>query len=226
MKKFIKVIFTAILALTLCTSFTACKNNEKTIVVGASPTPHAKILEVIKNELANNGWTLEIKEYSDYILPNVGVNDGSLDANYFQHLPYLNNYNAENGTNLVSVAAIHYEPFALFGNGLNSLENIPAGTEIFIPNDNSNGTRALFLLAQEGLISLPEGASAEEGVKVSVVINPNNYAIIPVEAKLLVTNLNETNNCLAAIRALKRIKYLTKDAEELSYYNYKALLEI
>ena len=198
MKKLVTFLLSAIFILTLTFNLTAC-NKEKTIVVGASPTPHAKILEVIKEDLKAEGWTLQIKEYSDYVLPNQSLWDGSLDANFFQHLPYLNNYNSENNTDLVSVASIHYEPLAVFGNGVSKLDNLANGAVIFIPNDNSNGTRALFLLAQEGLITLPEGASAEEGVKPNEVINPNNYEITSVKAELLVANLNNTDNCLAVI---------------------------
>ena len=129
--------------------------------VGASSTPHAEILEQVKDTLAAEGYDLQIVVYDDYVLPNQSLADGSLDANYFQHTPYLNSFNAANGTDLVSAAKIHYEPFGLYGNGVDSVDAIASDATILIPADDSNETRALLLLAQEGLIELPADASAE-----------------------------------------------------------------
>ena len=141
-----KKITSLLLALTLIVSlvaFASCgaKTDDNTIVVGASSTPHAEILEQVKATLAEQGYTLEIRVFDDYILPNTSLDEGDLDANYFQHKPYLDSFNAQNGTKIVSAAAIHYEPFGLYGNGITSLENLPAGTTIIVPADDSNETR-------------------------------------------------------------------------------------
>ena len=126
------------------------------ITVGATAVPHAEILEQVKDALAEEGYTLNIVIYDDYVLPNQALAEGTLDANYFQHRPYLNSYNESNGTDLVSAAVIHYEPFGIYGNGVASISEVPEGATIIIPADDSNGTRALLLLQQEGLIELPE----------------------------------------------------------------------
>ena len=152
--------------------------------VGASPTPHAEILEFAKSLLAEQGVDLEIVEFDDYVLPNTAVEEGDLDANYFQHLPYLEKFNDENGTHLVSVGAIHYEPFGIYAGKTASLADLPDGATISVPNDGTNEARALLLLEQEGLIKLKEDAGLN-ATKESIVENPHNYEIVELEAKLL-----------------------------------------
>lgn len=154
----------------------------ETITVGASSTPHAEILEQVKDSLAQEGYDLKIVVYDDYVLPNRALADGSLDANYFQHTPYLNSYNASNGTDLVSAAKIHYEPFGLYGNGVSSVADIQSGATILIPADDSNETRALFLLQQEGLIKLPDDADAAKGVSTLDIVDDGGYNIVTVQA--------------------------------------------
>ncbi len=134
-----------------------------TLKVAASPTPHAEILNVAKEILAEQGIDLEVVEFSDYVQPNQ-VADGALDANYFQHTPYLDSFNAKNGTNLVIVGTIHYEPFGIYPARSTDLKDLAKGATIIIPADDSNETRALFLLQQEGLIKLPDDADAAKGV--------------------------------------------------------------
>ena len=175
------------------------KIDENTIVVGASSTPHAEILEQVKGVLAEQGYTLEIKVFDDYILPNTSLEEGDLDANYFQHKPYLDSFNAQNGTKIVSAAAVHYEPFGLYGNGITSLENIPAGTTIIVPADDSNETRALFLLAQEGLITLAEGATVEAGVTILDIADNKGYNVIHVQADTVPAVLANEANALAVV---------------------------
>ena len=126
MKKFISIALALILALSALALVSCTKKDENTIVVGASSTPHAEILEIIVDDLAAQGYTLEIKIYDDYILPNTGVHDGALDANYFQHTPYLNSFNRDNGTDIVSAGLIHYEPFGIYGNGITDLADLAA----------------------------------------------------------------------------------------------------
>ena len=173
---------------------------KETITVGASSTPHAEILEQIKPLLAEEGYDLKIVVFDDYVLPNTALEDGELDANYFQHTPYLNSFNASNGTHLVSAGLIHYEPFGLFGNGVSSLDEVAEGATILIPADDSNETRALLLLAQEGLITLPEDASAEKGVSHLDIVDAKGYNVVPVQADMVPTQLaNSDAGTLAVI---------------------------
>lgn len=163
MKKIIAIALAAVLALGL---FAGCASNntEKTITIAASPTPHAEILQVAKEELAKDGWTLVIKEFSDYVLPNTATEDGEVDANYFQHTPYLNTFNKENKTHLVSVASIHYEPFGIYAGTKKAISDLAAGDQIAIPNDGSNRARALLLLEAQGIIKLKDGVGMEATV--------------------------------------------------------------
>ena len=149
--------------------------------VAASPAPHAEILEAVKETLAAEGITLEIVEYTDYIMPNTAVDAGEMDANYFKHQPYLTNFNAENGTELVSAASIHYEPLGIYPGKLSSLEELGEGATIVVPNDPTNEGRALNLLAANGIITLSEDAGLEATVN-DIVENPLNVEITEVEA--------------------------------------------
>ena len=171
----------------------------ETIVVGASSTPHAEILEQVKEALAAEGYALEIVVYDDYVLPNQALADGDLDANYFQHTPYLNSYNASNGTDLVSAALIHYEPFGMYGNGVTDLAELADGATILIPADDSNETRALLLLQQEGLITLPEDASAEVGVTTLDIVDDGGYEILAVQADTVPSQLANSNEGTIAV---------------------------
>lgn len=154
----------------------------------------------MKDTLAEEGYDLKIVVYDDYVLPNRALADGSLDANYFQHTPYLNSYNASNGTDLVAAAKIHYEPFGLYGNGVASVADIQPGTTILIPADDSNETRALLLLAQEGLIDLPEDASAEAGVTTMDIKDDHGFDVQAVQADTVPTQLaNSAEGTVAVI---------------------------
>ena len=169
------------------------------IVVGASATPHAEILESVKDALAAEGYDLQVVVYDDYILPNKALADGELDANYFQHTPYLKSYNESNGTDLVSAALIHYEPFGIYGNGVTSLADLADGATIIIPADDSNETRALLLLQQEGLITLPEDASAEKGVSHLDIVDDGGYNITPVQADTVPSQLASSDEGTIAV---------------------------
>ena len=154
-----KRVIAIILALALTFSVSACgkADDSKKVKIGASTTPHAEILRQVVDDMEKLGYELEIVEYQDYILPNTGVEDGELDANYFQHQPYLDDFNAENGTHIVSVAKLHYEPFGIYTGKKSSVDALEAGDQIGIPNDGTNEGRALHLLEQEGVIVLKEG---------------------------------------------------------------------
>lgn len=169
------------------------------IVVGATSTPHGEILEQVKDDLAAAGYELEIVIFDDYVLPNTSLNEGSLDANYFQHTPYLNSFNASNGTDIVSAASIHYEPFGLYGNGVASVSEVPEGATIIIPADDSNETRALLLLEQENLIKLPEGANAVDGVTTLDISDNKGYNIITVQADTVAAQFNSSDSGSLAV---------------------------
>lgn len=155
-----------------------------TIRVAASPTPHAEILAVAKDILAEQGYDLQIIEYTDYVQPNLVVNDGELEANYFQHTPYMDQFNEENDTEIVSAGLIHYEPFGIFAGKTASIDKLTEGAKISIPNDATNGARALMLLAQEGIITLADGVGIDATVY-DIAENPLNVEIVEMEAAQL-----------------------------------------
>lgn len=163
-----------------------------TIRVGATPAPHVQILEQVVDVLAEQGITLDIVEINDYNTPNDGVEDGSLDANYFQHITYMNEYNESHGTHLVSVGEIHYEPLGLYAGRTASIEDLPDGAQIAVPNDATNEARALLLLEQEGLITLAENAGINATV-LDIVDNPKNLEIVELEAAQIPSRLADVD---------------------------------
>lgn len=181
-----KRILAAGAATVLAVGLTACggkenKADDKTITVAASPTPHAEILEAAKDLLKEKGYTLEIKEFDDYPQQNVVVDEGEFDANYFQHQPYLDNFNEEKGSDLVSAAKIHYEPLGIYPGASEDLENIKDGAKIAVPNDATNEARALLLLEENGIITLKEDAGLN-ATKKDVEENPHNIEIVELDA--------------------------------------------
>lgn len=181
-----KRILAAGAAAVLVVGLTACggkenKADDKTITVAASPTPHAEILEAAKDLLKEKGYTLEIKEFDDYPQQNVVVDEGEFDANYFQHQPYLDNFNEEKGSDLVSAAKIHYEPLGIYPGASEDLENIKDGAKIAVPNDATNEARALLLLEENGIITLKEDAGLN-ATKKDVEENPHNIEIVELDA--------------------------------------------
>lgn len=153
----------------------------KTIKVAASATPHAIILEEAKTLLKKQGWDLEIKVFDDYVQPNNVVESGEFDANYFQHIPYLENFNKEKGTHLVNAGGIHYEPFGIYPGTEKKLDELKEGDTIAVPNDTTNEARALLLLQDNGIIKLKDGAGLEATVK-DIAENPKNIKIQELEA--------------------------------------------
>ncbi|MCI9148677.1 MAG: ABC transporter substrate-binding protein [Hungatella sp.] len=164
----------------------------KKIIIGASPAPHAEILRAAGDVLAEKGYELDIKEYVDYIQPNLALESGDLDANYFQHLPYLESFNEENGTKLVSAAAIHYEPFGIYAGKTKSLEELADGATVAVPNDTSNEARALLLLEAQGLIKLKDGAGLT-ATKNDIVENPKNIKLYEVEAAQIPRSIDDVD---------------------------------
>ncbi len=192
-KKIPALVAAAALCLTLLAACGGGGGGEAvTLKVGASPAPHAQILEVVKDELAKENITLQIVPFDDYILPNTSLEEGELDANYFQHITYLNNFNEEHDTHLVSVAELHYEPFAIYAGKTKSLSELPDGATIGVPNDGTNEARALMLLEAQGLIKLQEGVGLA-ATKDSVAENPHNYDIKELTANLLTTTLQDVD---------------------------------
>ena len=180
-------------------SASAASSDDTTITIGATPTPHAEILnDVVAPLLEKEGYTLVVTEFNDYVLPNTAVEEGELDANYFQHTPYLESFNEENGTHLVSVAAVHYEPFGLYAGKTASLDELADGAIVAVPNDTTNEARALLLLEQEGLITLDPNAGITATVK-DITENPKNLQFQELEAATIPNVLADVD--IAAINS-------------------------
>ena len=196
-----KRIFALTLVLVLAFSLIGCAKggDSKTVRIGASPTPHKLILEYAAPLMEEKGYKLEITEYQDYVIPNTAVESGELDANFFQHEPYMNDFNENNGTHLVSVAAVHYEPFGLYAGKTKAIADLADGATIIIPADDSNETRALLLLQQEGLIELPEGSSLDSSLTTLDVVDDHGYVITPVQADLIPSQLKNSDEGTIAI---------------------------
>ncbi|AHV98838.1 MetQ/NlpA family ABC transporter substrate-binding protein [Paenibacillus sabinae] len=183
-----------------------------TLVVGASPIPHAEILKAIAPQLEAQGIKLEIKEFTDYVQPNVQLAEGQLDANFFQHKPYLDDQNQKNGWNLTSVAAVHVEPFGAYSKKIKSIDELKDGAKVAIPNDATNGGRALILLAKNGLITLKDPNNIAS-TKSDITENKKNLKIIELEAANLPRQLDEVDLALInANYALEAGLVPTKDA--------------
>ena len=198
-----KKLLALALGLTLCLSLSACGGDSAdtstedtagdaaetvTLTVAASPTPHAVILEQCVPILAEQGIELVINEYSDYVVPNTAVEDGDEDANYFQHIPYLDEFNETRGTHLVNVAGVHIEPMAIYAGKTASLEELPDGAVIGVPNDATNEGRALLLLEAQGLITLDDSSNLT-ATPINIVDNPKNLQFEEIEAKTLPSSL-------------------------------------
>ncbi|GAA0125414.1 MetQ/NlpA family ABC transporter substrate-binding protein [Clostridium sp. ATCC 25772] len=193
-----KSYFTIILLTLSLIIFTACSpnsgskdssketnnSNEKTIVIGASPVPHTEILEFAKTKLKDKGINLEIKTFTDYVVPNKALDSGELDANFFQHKPYLDDFNKNNGTDLISIGEIHGEPLSAYSKKITNLNDLKEGSTIAIPNDGSNGTRALKLLEKEKLITLKDSNKTIQTEK-DIKDNLKNFKIKSIEASQL-----------------------------------------
>lgn len=204
-------IFATLLALSLALSLTACgsKSNDAansdaqteqpaenqetvTLNVAASPTPHAEILKECVPILAEQGIDLQVHEYSDYVIPNTAVEDGEEDANYFQHIPYLDDFNAQRGTHLVSVTGVHIEPMGIYAGKSASLDELPDGATVAVPNDATNEGRALLLLEKQGLIKLADDSNLSSTPK-DIVENPKNLTFTEVEAATVPSIVSEVD---------------------------------
>ncbi len=177
----VSALFTGCSGASAAAPVEASAAQDKTIKIGACVTPHGEILEQIKDDLAKDGWDLQIVEYNDYVLPNTALEDGDLDANYFQHKPYLDDFNKENGTHIAAVTAVHFEPMGVYAGKSSDLSSVPDGAKIAVPNDTTNEARALLLLEAQGLIKLKEGVGIQATV-LDIEDNPHNIEIEELEA--------------------------------------------
>ena len=164
----------------------------KKIKIGATPSPHAEILEEANKVLKDKGYELDIVVYNDYVQPNIAVDTGELDANFFQHYPYLESFNEERGTKVVSAGVIHYEPFGIYAGKVSSLADLKDGAKIAVPNDVTNEARALQLLAAQGLIKIKDGAGLT-ATKNDIVENPKNIEFLEVEAAQVPRSLQDVD---------------------------------
>lgn len=191
----------------------AASGSAKTIKVGASPSPHAEILAAAKDALAKAGYDLKVVEYNDYVQPNMALSAGELDANYFQHLPYLEQFNKEKGTKIVSAGAIHYEPFGIYAGKTKSLADLKDGAKIAVPNDVTNEARALLLLADQGLIKVKDPTNINT-TKKDITENPKKLDITEIEAAQLPRSLPDVD--LAVINGNFAISAGLKVADALA----------
>ena len=227
MKKLIAAALTGALVFgTVGTSFVFAADDDKTITVAASETPHAEILEEAKPLLEAEGYDLEVTVFDDYVQPNEVVESGDFDANYFQHIPYLNSFNEEKGTHLVNAGGIHYEPFGIYPGTKSSLDDIAEGDTIAVPNDTTNEARALLLLQDNGIITLKDGVGLEATVN-DIEENPYNVEIVELAAEQVARVAEETsyivlngNYALQAGYSVAKdaLAYETSDSEAAKTY--------
>ena len=201
-------------------------SEDKTITVAASATPHAEILEQAKSILAEQGWDLQVTVFDDYVQPNNVVESGDFDANYFQHIPYLENFNEEQGTHLVNAGGIHYEPFGIYPGTKSSLDDLSSGDVIAVPNDTTNEARALLLLQDNGILTLKDGVGLEATVN-DIVENPKDVKIQELAAEQVARVREEVafvvlngNYALQAGLSVGKdaIKFETSDSEAAKTY--------
>ena len=227
MKKLIAAALTGALVLgTVGTSVVFAADDDKTITEAASETPHSEILEAAKPILEEEGYDLEVTVFDDYVQPNEVVESGDFDANYFQHIPYLNSFNEEKGTHLVNAGGIHYEPFGIYPGTKSSLDDIADGDTIAVPNDTTNEARALLLLQDNGIIKLKDGAGLEATVN-DIEENPYNVEIVELAAEQVARVAEETsyivlngNYALQAGYSVSKdaLAYETSDSEAAKTY--------
>lgn len=181
MKKLISIVLLVVLSLSLLAGCGTKASSDNEIKIGVSPEPHSKLVNLIKDDLEKDGVKVTLIEFTDYIKPNLALNDGEIDANFFQHLPYLEGMVAKENLKLVSIGNVHVEPMALYSDKAKTIAELPSGAEIAIPNDSVNGGRALILLQENGLIKLKDGAGLEATEK-DIVENPKDLKITAIEA--------------------------------------------
>ena len=221
--KFKKTIIASVAALALTGFITGCSDEKKTaapapkdsravtLKVGVSPVPHAEILGAVKDKLAKEGINVEIIEFTDYVQPNLALNDKNLDANYFQHKPYLDEFAQSRNLKLVSAGAIHLEPMSVFSKKIKDLKDLPDGARVAIPNDPTNGGRALLVLQSAGLIKLRDGALITATPQ-DITENKKNLQFSELEAPQLPRSLEDADISVININFALEAKLNPKDA--------------
>lgn len=232
MKKNTKKLIALATALTFAVglvTLTGCgsgsSSDDKVIKVGASPTPHAEILKAVESEVEKQGYKLKIVEFEDYVKPNQALADGDLDANYFQHKPYLDDYNKKNGTDLVSAGTVHYEPIGIYKGTKSTIASLSSGDKVGVPNDTTNEARALLLLQAQGVIKLRDGVGLD-ATKADIVSNPKNIEIEELDAAIIPKSLPDLalgvingNYALGAdLTSADCLAYEAADSEAASEY--------
>ncbi len=231
MRKQYKGFLLSIIGLSLLLLSGCGDKDENVITVGASATPHAEILEQVVPVLAEQGYELEIMIFNDYVLPNTALNDGDLDANFFQHFPYLENFNDEKKTELVNAAYVHFEPFGIYGGKTTDLASLPEGATIAVPNDTTNEARALLLLEAQGFIKVREGAGLTATV-MDITENPKKLVIKEIEAAQLSRSLQDVDiACINGNYALEGGLSIddalaTESAESLSAQTFANIIAV
>lgn len=201
-----------------------------TLTVGASPAPHAEILEQVKPLLAEQGITLEIVEFDDYVIPNTALNDGDLDANYFQHQPYLDSFNEGNGTELVSAGSIHYEPLGVYPGKTAAIAELADGAQIAVPNDGSNEARALYLLEAQGLLTV-DHEKGFTATAMDITDNPHNFDIVELDADKIPAAIQDVdlavvNGNYAIASGINETVLVTEDSEGDSAQTYANIVAV
>lgn len=201
-----------------------------TLTVGASPAPHAEILEQVKPLLAEQGITLEIVEFDDYVIPNTALNDGDLDANYFQHQPYLDSFNEGNGTGLVSAGSIHYEPLGVYPGKTATIAELADGAQIAVPNDGSNEARALYLLEAQGLLTV-DHEKGFTATAMDITDNPHNFDIVELDADKIPAAIQDVdlavvNGNYAIASGINETVLVTEDSEGDSAQTYANIVAV
>lgn len=201
-----------------------------TLTVGASPAPHAEILEQVKPLLAEQGITLEIVEFDDYVIPNTALNDGDLDANYFQHQPYLDSFNEGNGTELVSAGSIHYEPLGVYPGKTATIAELADGAQIAVPNDGSNEARALYLLEAQGLLTV-DHEKGFTATAMDITDNPHDFDIVELDADKIPAAIQDVdlavvNGNYAIASGINETVLVTEDSEGDSAQTYANIVAV
>ena len=231
-KKILSIVLLSALSITLLAGCGSKKSSDNVLTVGATSSPHAEILEQVKDDLKAEGITLKIVEYSDYVQPNEALASGDLDANYFQHKPYMDQFNKDKGTDLVSVAAIHYEPLGIYPGKTKSLDALADGAQIAIPNDTTNEARALLLLEANKLITLKAGAGLDATVN-DIKDNPKKLKIVEVEAAQIPHSIQDVdlavlngNYALEAGLSVSKDALATETADSTAAKTYANIIAV
>lgn len=227
MKNFLKnlLIFISTLFLVSCNN----KNSENKLVIGVSPVPHKEIVEFIKEDLKSQGIDLEIVEFNDYVQPNLALKEKSLDANFFQHVPYMESFGKENNIDLVSAGSVHLEPLKIYSDKLKDINELPEGAKVLIPNDPTNRGRALLLLENAGLITLKDNKKLDSNID-DISENKKNIEITALNAEQIGPRLSEVdiaiiNTNIALASQIEKEKAIYIEGKDSPYANVIAVLK-